>query len=74
MMAPGFTSTGGSLPDAAAALPVDSVVAIEAEGKEHAAAVGILKMSTEDIKSINKGIAVEVMCYLGDDLWNVERI
>jgi PUA domain protein len=74
MMAPGFTSKGGSLPDAGAALPVGAVVAIETEGKEHAAALGVLKMSTEGIKSINKGVAVEVMCYLGDDLWNVEKI
>ena len=74
MMAPGFTSKGGFLPDASSALPVGAVVAIETEGKEHAAALGVLKMATEDIKSVNKGVAVEVMCYLGDDLWNVERI
>jgi malignant T-cell-amplified sequence len=74
MMAPGFTSKGGFLPDTDSALPAGAVVAIETEGKEHAAALGILKMATEDIKSVNKGVAVEVMCYLGDDLWNVEKI
>ena len=74
MMCPGFTSKGGSLPGPEAALAVGAVVAIETEGKEHAAALGILKMSTEDIKSVGKGVAVEIMCYLGDDLWNVEKI
>lgn len=74
MMCPGFTSKGGRLPDSDDALNAGAVVAIETEGKEHAAAIGILKMSTEDIKSINKGTAVEIVCYLGDDLWNVDKI
>lgn len=74
MMCPGFTSKGGWLPDTEHALNVGAVVAIETEGKEHAAALGILKMSSEDIKSINKGVAVEIMCYLGDDLWSVDKI
>jgi malignant T-cell-amplified sequence len=74
MMCPGFTSKGGLLPEADAALPVGTIVAIEAEGKEHAAAVGITKLSTEDIKSINKGVAVEVLSYLGDDLWSIDKI
>jgi PUA domain protein len=34
-------------------------VAIYAEGKEHAMAVGLTKMSTADIVSINKGMGVE---------------
>jgi len=52
-------------------LPAGAVVAILTEGKEHAAAVGITKLSTEDIKRINKDVGVEVQCYLGDDLWAV---
>lgn len=74
MMCPGFTSKGGSLPGPEGALAAGAVVAIETEAKEHAAALGILKISTEEIKSVNKGVAVEIMCYLGDDLWNVETI
>jgi PUA domain protein len=74
MMCPGFTSKGGSLPEGEHALNAGAVVAIETEGKEYPAAVGILKMSTEDIRSINKGVAVEIMCYLGDDLWSIDKI
>jgi PUA domain protein len=44
-------------------------VAIYAEGKEHAMAVGLTKMSTDDIKAVNKGIAVENVHYLMDGLW-----
>ncbi|KIM28963.1 hypothetical protein M408DRAFT_125898 [Serendipita vermifera MAFF 305830] len=74
MMAPGFTSKGGWLPGPDAPLAVGTVVSIETEGNEHAAAVGILKMSTEEIKAAGKGVAVEIMCYLGDDLWNLAKI
>ncbi|CCA66904.1 related to TMA20-protein putative involved in cytoplasmic ribosome function [Serendipita indica DSM 11827] len=74
MMAPGFTSKGGWLPDASEAIPAGTVVAIETEGKEHAAAIGITKLSTEDMKAINKGVAVEILCYLGDDLWSLQTI
>jgi PUA domain protein len=74
MMCPGFTSKGGRLPETDAALPADTIVAIETEGKEHAAAIGITKLSTEEIKSVNSGIAVEVLCYLGDNLWQTEKI
>jgi PUA domain protein len=44
-------------------------VAIYAEGKEHALAIGITKMSTADIKEVNKGIAVDNIHYLMDGLW-----
>jgi len=71
MMCPGFTSKGGGLPPTEDALPAGTVVAILTEGKEYAAAVGITKLSTEDIKRINKDVGVEVQCYLGDDLWAV---
>lgn len=39
------------------------------EGKEHAAAVGVTKLSTEEIKKTSKGVGVELINYLGDDLW-----
>jgi len=74
MMCPGFTSQGGRLPPSESALPLDAVVAIHAEGKEHAVGLGILKMSTEEIKKVNKGVGVEVTSYLGDDLWTIEKI
>jgi len=71
MMCPGFTSKGGRLPPAEEALPAGTVVAILTEGKEHPAAMGITKFSTEDIKRINKDVGVEVQCFLGDDLWAI---
>ncbi|KAG8989115.1 translation machinery-associated protein 20 [Tulasnella sp. JGI-2019a] len=69
MMCPGFTSAGGRLPPKEAGLPAGVAVAIHCEGKEHAAAVGITKLSTEEIKSLNKNVGVELMAFLGDDLW-----
>ena len=64
MMCPGFTSQGGHLPPAEEAIPAGAPVAIHAEGKEHAVGVGITKLSTEEIKSINKGVGVETITYV----------
>ena len=44
-------------------------VAIYAEGKQVAMAVGVTKMSTKDMVEINKGIGVENCHYLNDGLW-----
>ena len=48
VMCPGLTSAGGRLE---AGLPTETAVAIQAEGKEHAVAIGILKMSTDDMSA-----------------------
>ncbi|KAI0361887.1 hypothetical protein OH77DRAFT_1515225 [Trametes cingulata] len=74
MMCPGFTSAGGQLPPPQAALPANTPVAIHAEGKEHAAGIGLTKMSTEDIRKVNKGVGVETVTYLGDDLWKIQQL
>jgi malignant T-cell-amplified sequence len=66
IMCPGFTSKGGDVPES---ITVDMPVAIYAEGKQHAMAVGITKMSRDDMFNINKGIAVETVHYLMDGLW-----
>jgi predicted RNA-binding protein (TIGR00451 family) len=71
IMCPGFTSRGGSMP---IPLDVEVPVAIYAEGKKHALAVGITKMSTEQIKTVNKGIAVETVHYLMDGLWQTTSV
>lgn len=71
IMSPGFTSPGGSLP---VEIDANKPVAIYAEGKVHALAVGITKMSTNDIKSINKGIAVDNVHSLLDGLWQNGRL
>lgn len=44
-MCPGLTSPGGKL----VKCEKDQVVAIMAEGKQHALAIGITKMSTDDM-------------------------
>lgn len=55
-LSPGLTSKGGRLPDD---VGPERAVAVQAEGKEHACAVGLTKMSTAEIKSVNKGIGID---------------
>ena len=45
---------------------------IEAEGKETACMVGVLKMSTDEMKKVKKGQACEAGHYLGDGLWGLK--
>jgi len=53
-------------------IPVDAVVAVVGEGKDHAMAIGQMKMSSGDIRAINKGIGVETLTMLGDPLWHLK--
>lgn len=69
IMCPGLTSPGAKLTPEVQA---ESVVAVMAEGKEHALAVGLMKMSTEDIIKINKNVGVENIHYLNDGLWHLK--
>lgn len=48
-------------------------VAIYGEGKEHAMAIGITKMSTKEMREINKGHGVDVVHYLNDGLWKTQQ-
>ena len=66
IMCPGLTSPGATIHDE---VGEEHPVAIYAEGKEHAMAVGVTTLSTADIKSVNKGIGVENVHYLNDGLW-----
>ncbi|TPX32144.1 hypothetical protein SmJEL517_g04675 [Synchytrium microbalum] len=66
IMCPGLTSKGARLDMSA---PENTPVAVYAEGKEYAVGVGITKMSTDDIKKINKGIGVDNLHSVGDGLW-----
>ncbi|XP_065771911.1 malignant T-cell-amplified sequence 1 isoform X3 [Muntiacus reevesi] len=68
IMCPGLTSPGAKLYPAA----VDTIVAIMAEGKQHALCVGVMKMSAEDIEKVNKGIGIENIHYLNDGLWHMK--
>ncbi|GAB9473201.1 Fumarylacetoacetate hydrolase domain-containing protein 2 [Globisporangium polare] len=71
VMCPGLTSAGGEMSEE---LEAGTPVAIMAEGKEHAMAIGVLTLSTEEIRKQNKGIGIEMVHFLGDDLWTCARI
>ena len=67
---------GLTTPGARMDTPLDegTMVAIMAEGKEHALAVGRLIMSTDQIREKNKGMGVEMIHFIGDGLWYAERV
>ena len=49
-----------------------SQVSVHAEGKINALAIGHMKMSSDDIKSINKGVGIDNVHYLNDGLWRID--
>ncbi|EEB05888.2 RNA-binding protein Tma20 [Schizosaccharomyces japonicus yFS275] len=65
IMIPGLTSATGDLPDD---IPKDVFVVVMAEGKEAATAIGYTKMSAQEMKKVGKGIGIENVHYLGDNL------
>eukprot|EP00475_Leptophrys_vorax_P012929 TRINITY_DN19307_c0_g2_i1.p1 TRINITY_DN19307_c0_g2~~TRINITY_DN19307_c0_g2_i1.p1 ORF type:complete len:182 (+),score=20.19 TRINITY_DN19307_c0_g2_i1:101-646(+) len=71
IMCPGLTSKGGSMDDG---IPANAPVAIFAEGKENAMAIGFTKMSSDEIRKVNKGIGVDLMHYLNDGLWKTKTL
>ena len=71
IMAPGLTSAGGYL---VPGLPINAPVAVMAEGKKHAMAIGVLTMSSKEIKEENKGQAIEVCQFLNDGLWFLKPV
>lgn len=48
------------------------VVVVDAEGKESACMVGVLKMGTKEMKEKKKGPGIENGHYLGDGLWKLD--
>eukprot|EP00163_Fabomonas_tropica_P031512 TRINITY_DN7520_c0_g2_i12.p1 TRINITY_DN7520_c0_g2~~TRINITY_DN7520_c0_g2_i12.p1 ORF type:complete len:109 (+),score=35.54 TRINITY_DN7520_c0_g2_i12:303-629(+) len=71
IMCPGLTSPGaGPNDDVEEGTPV----AIMAEGKEHAMAIGMTTMSTAQIQEVNKGVCIELLHYLKDGLYNTDTI
>ncbi|KAK5137401.1 hypothetical protein LTR08_008979 [Meristemomyces frigidus] len=82
LMVPGLTSPGGRLPGDDEAgeeygndgkeLEVGEVVVVDAEGKENACMIGVLKMGTKEMKEKKKGIGIENGHYLGDGLWKLD--
>lgn len=68
---PGLISKGAILPPG---IPQGAVVAVHAEGKEHALAIGTLASSSDEIAKVKKGLGVEVATYVGDDGWPVTKV
>eukprot|EP00882_Tetradesmus_deserticola_P021191 GHRQ01022938.1.p1 GENE.GHRQ01022938.1~~GHRQ01022938.1.p1 ORF type:complete len:184 (+),score=59.07 GHRQ01022938.1:436-987(+) len=71
IMCPGLTSAGASIHDEVEA---GTPVAIYAEDKEHAMAVGLTTLSTQEMRDVNKGIGVELMHTLNDGLWKTTKM
>ena len=85
LMVPGLTSAGGRLPgdegteeetkaygNGGQEVEAGEVVVVDAEGKENACMVGVLKMGSQEMKEKKKGIAIENGHYLGDGLWKLD--
>jgi len=72
IMAPGLTSAGGNL--GAQPLEKGDYVAIKAEGKEQILAIGRMEMSSDDVRKINKGTAIQNLHALNDGLWNTHSV
>lgn len=66
IMVPGLRSSRALLKDN---IEKGTIVAVYAESKEHALAVGIAQMSTQEIQATDKGVAVENVHHVSDDLW-----
>lgn len=70
-MCPGLTSPGAKMTEN---VGKDKIVVVMAEGKQHALAIGQMKMSSTDIRKINKGIGIEVLHYMNDGLWHLKTV
>ena len=85
LMVPGLTSPGGRLPDPVVneddteandgyggrELDAGEVVVVDAEGKEEACMIGVLKVSTKEMREKKKGPGIEGGHYVGDGLWKL---
>lgn len=83
IMCPGLTSPGGYLPNEnlEKGEPVVcfstariSRQAVYAEGKQYPLALGQLELSINEIREVNKGIGINTIHYLNDNLWNTIEI
>ncbi|KAI7839747.1 hypothetical protein COHA_006551 [Chlorella ohadii] len=71
IMCPGLTSPGATIHHE---VDEGTAVAIYAEGKEHAMAIGYTTMSTAQMREQNKGIGVNNLHYLTDGLWKTPQL
>ncbi|WFD33989.1 translation machinery-associated protein 20 [Malassezia cuniculi] len=69
IMAPGLTSAGGRLPEER--LEKGTIVGVNSQGKEYEVSVGVLNMASDEIAAAGKGIAIDNLHCIGDDLWMI---
>eukprot|EP00527_Entomoneis_sp_CCMP2396_P006632 CAMPEP_0198144416 /NCGR_PEP_ID=MMETSP1443-20131203/15526_1 /TAXON_ID=186043 /ORGANISM="Entomoneis sp., Strain CCMP2396" /LENGTH=197 /DNA_ID=CAMNT_0043807803 /DNA_START=240 /DNA_END=833 /DNA_ORIENTATION=- len=77
VMCPGLTNPGGEMPpdtDEGPGLKKGAGVVIYAQGKEYALGVGLMTMSSAEVRSKNKGNAIQLLHFLGDGLYEVNEI
>lgn len=68
IMGPGLVSAGGLMEE----VKENEVVAIFAEGKTNAIAIGRMLKSSEQIRAEPQGVAIENLHFLNDGLWKIE--
>eukprot|EP00591_Stephanopyxis_turris_P002629 CAMPEP_0195521166 /NCGR_PEP_ID=MMETSP0794_2-20130614/18141_1 /TAXON_ID=515487 /ORGANISM="Stephanopyxis turris, Strain CCMP 815" /LENGTH=185 /DNA_ID=CAMNT_0040650667 /DNA_START=44 /DNA_END=601 /DNA_ORIENTATION=+ len=71
IMCPGLTNPGSEMK---VDLEKGQGVIVMAEGKEHAICVGTMKMSTEAVRTKNKGVGLDSAHFLGDGLFLTTQI
>ncbi|CAD5224539.1 unnamed protein product [Bursaphelenchus xylophilus] len=71
IMAPGLKSPGAKL---AENVKKDQVVAVMAQGMEHAMAIGQQKFSSSEILTQSTGTAIDNVHYLNDGLWRLPKV
>jgi len=67
VMCPGLTHPNAKMDD----VEEGTVVAITAEGKEHAMGIGITAMSSKKITKVNKGVGITLVMNLNDPMWKL---
>lgn len=70
VMCPGLTHKDSHM----VPLQANQYVAIYAAGFKHAMAIGKTVMSDNDVRDINKGVAVEIYHHMLDGLWHNKTI
>lgn len=70
IMCPGLTSPGGAMED----VPVGACIQITAETTVNACAVGIMTMSTEEIREKKLGQCIDHIHFLNDGLWALKEV
>lgn len=70
VMAPGLTSAGGAIEDG---IEKSAPVQVTAEGCVHACAIGLMCLSSDELKEKPTGQAIESVHALGDGLWKLEK-